>query len=310
MAVSNSRDYSVTGTNIIEGAFEYINVKDANESIDANLKAMGLASLERMIKLWEAEGIGLWTIDEMALFLSDEGYVYDIYSSSSYHHSTTWVKTELSADSAASDTTLEVDSDDGISDGDNIGIELDDGTLEWTTVNGTPASDVVPITTGLTSAAGVDNHVYAYTTLCPKPIEITEARAHLADDTETPLSIISRDEYMAFSDKTTTGTPTCVYFDSQRDRMNVNIWPACDDVQEYLKMSAKFSIMDMDSTSNNPDFPAHWYEALETNLAVRLAAKLGRPVTSEIAALAISSKAICKDFDRENVSTFFSVRKS
>ena len=53
MAVSSSRDYSVTGTNIINGAFEYIGLKDSNESMSAELAAMGLATMERMIKLWK-----------------------------------------------------------------------------------------------------------------------------------------------------------------------------------------------------------------------------------------------------------------
>ena len=73
-------------------------------------------------------------------------------------------------------------------------------------------------------------------------------------------------------------------------------------------MTVKLSIMDMDAAGNNPDFPQEWYEALETNLAVRLAEKLGRQTTQVLAALAITSKMTASQFDRENVSTFFSVR--
>ena len=308
MAVSSSRDYSVTGTNLINGAFEYIGMKDTNESMSAELAAQGLATLERMIKLWEAEGIGLWTIAEIALFQSDEGYTYNIYSSGT-NCSVTWVKTELSAASAASDTTLTVDSITGVTDGDYIGIELDDGTLEWTTVNGTPASSVITITTGITSAAAVDNHVYTYTTKCPRPIEVTEARIHHSDGTDTPLAIISREEYMTLTDKTSTGVANQIYFDSQLSYVTANIWPACDDVKDYIKMSVKLSIMDMDAVGNNPEFPQEWYEALETNLAVRLGQKNGRPLDPVLAAIAMSSKQIASDFDREMVSTFISTRR-
>ena len=306
MAVSSSRNYSVTGTNIINGAFEYIQVKDVEESMSANMVAMALSTLEQMIKTFQAEGLGLWTLDEAALFQSDEGYSYDIYTSGT-NCATTWVKTELSAASAATDTTLDVDSDDDMTDGDYIGIELDDGTLEWTTINGTPASDVVTITTGLTSAAGVDNHVYTYTTKCTRPIEITEARIHSADGTDIPLSIISREEYMAFSDKTTTGKANSMYCDSRIDRMTVNIWPACDDVKDYIRCTVKLPIMDMDSATNDPEFPQEWYEALVTNLAVRLAPKCGRVASQELISLAVLSKTSAENFDREQVSTFFKV---
>jgi len=229
-----------------------------------------------------------------------------VYSSGA-HCSNDWVKTELSAVSAASDTTLEVDSDEGMTDGDYIGIELDDGTLEWTTINGTPASDVVTITTGLTSAAGVDNHVYTYTTKCTRPIEITEMRLHNSDGTDTPLCLISRDEYMAFSDKTNTGKANSVYCDARLDRMTVNVWPACDDVKDFIKCTVKMPIMDVDSVSNNPEFPQEWFECLATNLAVRLAPKCGRSASQELIAIAVGSKAAAENFDREQVSTFFSV---
>jgi len=36
------------------------------------------------------------------------------------------------------------------------------GALSWTTVSGTPSSDVVTLTTALTGAAAVDNYVFTY----------------------------------------------------------------------------------------------------------------------------------------------------
>ena len=60
-------------------------------------------------------------------------------------------KTTLSAISAASDTTLEVVSDTGFSDGDFIGIELDSGKQHQTTINGSPVGNVITITAGIPS---------------------------------------------------------------------------------------------------------------------------------------------------------------
>ena len=306
MAVSSSRDYSVTGTNIINGAFEYIGIKDAEESMSANMTAMALSTLEMMVKTFQAEGLGLWTLDEVALFQSDEGYTYDIYSSGT-NCSNSWVKTEIATASAAADTTIVVDSITGMTTGDYVGIELDDGTLEWTTINGVPASATITLTTGITSAAGVDNHVYTYTTKCTRPIEMTEVRLHNADGTDTPLVLISRDEYMSLSDKTTTGKANSVYCDARLDRMTVNIWPACDDVKDYIKATVKMPIMDVDAVANNPEFPQEWYECLATNLAIRLAPKCGRTASQELVAIAVGSKMAAENFDREQVSTFIRV---
>ena len=48
----------------------------------------------------------------------------------------------------------------------------------------------------LSGAASVDNHVYSYTSKIQRPLEIIEVRRISVDDTDVPLEILSRDEYM------------------------------------------------------------------------------------------------------------------
>jgi ethanolamine utilization microcompartment shell protein EutS len=65
----------------------------------------------------------------------------------------------LSADASEGDTTITVSSATNISDDDNIGITLDDGTIQWTYVNGTPVGNVVTLGEILDGDASSGNNV-------------------------------------------------------------------------------------------------------------------------------------------------------
>jgi len=69
---------------------------------------------------------------------------------------TTAIKVAASKD----DLTIDVNSISGLADDDSIGITLDDGTLQWTTVNGTPAGDTVTLAEALPDDAAIGNVVY------------------------------------------------------------------------------------------------------------------------------------------------------
>lgn len=78
---------------------------------------------------------------------------------SEWHYVSDGNDTTLSVASAATDLTLDVVSDTGFSDGDFIGLLLDDGTQHQTTVNGAPAANVITITDAVPSAAAIGNYV-------------------------------------------------------------------------------------------------------------------------------------------------------
>ena len=125
MATSGSYNYSQTGAQIIIEALELIGVKGAADTVSAEDQATCLNTLNGMIKLLHAEGVGLWKNVQATLFPTYEGYSYDIGPSGG-HCSTGGYKTEIATEAASGDGTITVDSDDDITDGDYIGIELDD----------------------------------------------------------------------------------------------------------------------------------------------------------------------------------------
>jgi len=303
MATSGSYDYSLTGTEIITEALELIGVQGVGQTVSSEDQATALRTLNMMVKAWQAEGVGLWKTVQASLFPSYEGYSYDIGPSGD-HCSTGAYKTETSVAADSGDSSITVDSDDNITDGDYIGVELDDKSLQWTTVNGAPASDVVTLTDVLTDDVAVDNHVYNYTSKIQRPIEMIEARVISASNYDTPIDIVSRNQYMRLSTKTSTGTANQIYYDPLLTNGKIYVWPACKNVKEYIKFSCRILIEDFDTATDDPDFPQEWLLALTWNLAVLIAPKFGKVVDATLAVGAANMLQSAKDFDKDSTSIF------
>lgn len=109
-------------------------------------------------------------------------------------------------------------------------------------------------------------------------------------NTDVPLRQVSRAEYFNQADKTTDGIPTLFYYDPQILSGKLYIWPRVQTGLTNtltLHFTYRSTIEDFDAGANDADFPQEWYEALVTNLAVRLAPSYGSnslsPITLELA---------------------------
>lgn len=307
MATSGSYNFGATGTRIINKAMSLLGIAGVGFTISGEDQATALETLNMLVKSLQAEGIGLWKNTEAWLFPSEAGYSYSIGPSGT-HCSSDASKTELAAAAASGASTITVDSDDDMTNGDYIGVELDDGSVQWTTINGVPSANVVTLTATLTGAAAVDNHVYNYTAKLQRPVELVEARKVMPDGSENTLVIISRAEYMALATKTSTGSATQVYYDPILTNGKLYVWPASADVQEYIKFTCRIPIEDFDSATNDPDFPQEWLLALSWNLAVLLAPEFGKVLRPDFLARAEMLKQSAAGWDTENASVFFKAK--
>jgi hypothetical protein len=281
----------------------YCGKQDLAQTVPAEVLASSRTTLNQMLKFWQTKRIGLWLIDEIALFLEIDKQSYDIYSSGD-HATASFVKTEVSADASSGASTIDVDSITGISASDNIGVELDDGTLQWTTVNGAPAGSTITLTDVLTDDVNEDAHVYTYTTKAEKPLELLEARIHLDSDTEYRLNIESRDEYKRLSAKDSSGKAVQIYSDFRLDRLTVFLWPVAESVKDYILMSVRRRIDDADALSDNIALPPEWLLAVTLSLAYWISPKhgVGRKKRLEIKGMADEALASCAMFDQEDAS--------
>lgn len=308
MATSGSVDYIATRNDLIEAAYRKIGVASRGETLSAGLTADAAEALEMLVKSWQAQGIHLWTYGDATLFLV-AGQAQYALGSGGDHASESYVETTLDADEASGQTVLTVASISDLAASDNIGIELDDGTLQWTTISGAPIGTSVTIATALTGAASTGNTVYAYTTGINRPLRLQTVRSDVADN-EIPMTRMARDTYFNQPNKTTTGIPTQFYYDPQLTLGQIYLWPAPQSVDYVVHFSYERSIEDFDAASNNPYFPVEWTRALVWNLASELAPEHGLSLERQayIDAKAARTLVDVLDFDRERAPAQFEPR--
>ena len=304
MAVSASYDYTRTQIQLIKSAMRDIGELAKGETPDAEDYAVVSEALNLLIKSWQNQGIGLWLNQECTLYLQNDTVQYALGPSGD-----DWTadphKTELAAACTAGDLTITVDSYTGMADADYIGIELDSGSIQWTTID-TPAAVLITIDDALTGAASVDNHVYFYTDWAQRPIEILKDTIRRVDENahETPVKLISRAEYMAINDKTSEGPVNSVYYDRQLTNGQLYVWPEPSSVKEFLRMTIRRPISDVDALAHHIEVPPEFLRALEWNLAIEIAPKFGAEVTKIMAVLAVESLMDAKGLSREGASVF------
>jgi hypothetical protein len=128
------------------------------------------------------------------------------------------------------------------------------------------------------------------------PMEIMDMRI-TRNGTDLPMHRMGREEYFALPNKTTTGYPTCYYYDRQRNGGTLYVWPAPDATAGTLKFTYRRQIMDAGDGTDTLDIPTEWLECVTSNLAIRLAPRYEKQPSQVLAALAQSSYAALKSFD-------------
>jgi hypothetical protein len=168
--------------------------------------------------------------------------------------------------------------------------------------------DTTTVTHALT--AGVNSYTIAASAAvitAAKPIMVVDAFTRDGSDIDTPLSIIQRQEYNSFSQKSDSdSTPQYLYYDSgslSTALGTIYLYPPPDDGNTlYMDYTAYLSNLATLATTVTLE-PAY-YEALSYNLAVRLFrryhdAKVAIP--PDVVALAVSSKRIVEAMNSKRV---------
>ncbi len=281
MATSNSHDFNQTASSIITDSLELCGVIEAGETASADALEHGRRALNRMIKAWQGKGFHLWSKKEGVLFLVKGQNRYALGSGTTDHatEETTLIKTTLSANAAATATSITVASATGIASGYNIGIVQDDGTYHWTTVSGVPVGNTVTLSSGMASLATSGNRVFSYQTDLVRPLRVTGVRRRdESADQDIPIITFSRQGYMDTPNKTTQSLVTQAYYDPQLGQGLMYTWPTPPDIISTLRFTFLKPLQDMDAADNDPDFPQEWLDALAYNLAVRLCPGYGVPM--------------------------------
>jgi hypothetical protein len=273
MSTSGSIDFIQNRNQLITTAYALINVYQPDDTIPSVDMQYGSTLLNMMVKSWESQDIHLWTKTEATLFLELNQAQYTFPGANATN---SYVETTLSADEASGQTTLSVTSSSGMSVNDNIGIILDSGELQWTTISVIPNSTSVTVADALTDDASSGNNVYTYTTAIDRPLRILSCRRNSDDDQDTPMFNYAYEDYFNLPNKTSSGIPTTWTYNPQRSTGILYIWPTPSDLTDKVNFTYLRSIQDLDQAINDPDFPQEWLEVITYQLAVRLSHRYGK----------------------------------
>jgi len=272
MALSNSVNFTMTASELIENSFSKIGIKKMEQPLLAPELQDGLDNLNLMMKAWQAQGLHLWSMEEGVCFLDAGVTNYSLGPTGDHACAEDdFIGTDVSTDAIATATVLLVDDTTGMVALDNIGIELDDGTRQWTTIVSVDSATQVTITAALTGAATTGNSVFTYTTLIDRPMRILSFRRKTYGyDDEIEVKAWPRNKYFNQTNKTSQGTIVNAFYSPQLTDGKVYVWQTASNVNQLLRFTYEKPLDDIDLSTNNLEFPVEWLECISDNLAARL----------------------------------------
>lgn len=280
MSTSGTVTFSVTEEDVIRDALTEIGYLDPSETASVGDIVTARRKLNMIVKQWTgqldfAPGLKMWTRRRAYLFLQANQASYSLGPSGD-HATETYVQTTLSTAEATSSVSIGLTSFAGMSASDNIGIVLDDGSIHWTTISGTPGATTT-VATGLASAASSGNVVFAYTTKMRRPFSIeTAVRRDVSGNDSEVDSKLTLQEYEQIYSKTSEGTPSRLYFEAQRTNAKVYLDCAPEDCTEVLRVVYLSYIEDFSAQNDDAEFPAEWFKPLSLQLANDCSRPFGR----------------------------------
>lgn len=275
MTTSGTATFSRNRDQLIASALRKVSAFESGETPDAQSVQDASDALNALVKHWQASGINIWTTQEAILFPQLSQVRYTIGTTSTDRVAGDYVETTTTSAAVAGASTIILDSVTGIATAYNIGVQLDDGTFQWTTVNGAPSGSTVTLTAVLTDSVASGNVVLVYQSALVRPVKILDARRYnLISAIEVPLSEMDRIEYMDMPNKTSTGAVNSFFYD-RRGGTNttglIYLWPSPETVDEVIKMTVARPIEDFSAAGNDADLPQEWIRAIEWGLADELA---------------------------------------
>lgn len=307
MARSGSYNFGMDRDTIIKRAMHVANIMNLNQAARGDDQAFAVDLFQSMIKLWQAEGIQLWNRRQATLFPAYQDEQYSI-SNTGDHCTNSYVSTTISAAEASGQTVLSLTSTAGMTAADNIGIELDDNTRQWTTISSVDSSTQITVAAALTGAAASGNTVITYTNkISDRPLRILDMRTIDIANSNSTVSMenIGYAEYFNIPIKSTDGRPINFYYDKLLDAGILYLFPRPDNVNVLLNFTYHEAIEDVDSATDSMDFPVEWTLPLIYGLAAELMVAYGKfqelPI---IQGKAEQYKQIAREFDSDEEPLF------
>ena len=283
MATSGNYNSTFTRDTILEDAAEIGGILDPEGGeLSARQKVRLCRYLNNMIKSWQADGMQVWIRKLVGIFLQRNQGTYTFnweqsqYSSQIFNGR--YIQTNLVSGSG---TTINITSTQGMSvlsslSGTNtfIAIERTNGTYHYSNIVSIDSNTQLTISSGGTDYL-VGGYVYYYTDLAPRLSRIYAGYVRSPQGFDTPVRIITRDEYNLFGVKTTPGQSVQVFYDMGWPTASLRVYPTLNVNGYLLFLEGMFPFQVFTEPSDMPDFPEEWINAIVYGLAEEIAFRYG-----------------------------------
>jgi hypothetical protein len=238
----------------------------------------GLTAMNNVLKWWQTQGIHLWRIKRAVLPLTTGTKYYSLGpTGDKCGEEDSFYQTTLSAAEASGQTTLSVSSTTGMAASSQIGIELDDGTMQWTTISSVGSGEVT-VAAALTGNAASGNTVFHYVTQIQRPLSIyNQTYSATFSGSEIPVDIWSRSDYMEQPQKSDTGTVTGAHYQPLTTNGRVYVWQTASNVKSVLRFDYREPLKVYDAVADTLEVPEEYYLPLKWAIAAEVGPQYGLP---------------------------------
>jgi len=113
----------------------------------------------------------------------------------------------------------------------------------------------------------------------PKPLKVLQAwNRDTVSNVDIPMRILTKQEYNMLGNKSSSGDPIQIYYEPLLDHGVLHLFPtptSTDVTNAAIYIVYQRPFEDFDASTDNPDFPQEWYDAITYGLATRLAPEYG-----------------------------------
>lgn len=144
-----------------------------------------------------------------------------------------------------------------------------------------------------------------------KMMKVIQAYNHnTTTNVDIPMRIITRDEYNRLGNKTSAGNPIQLMHIPNRTDSTIKVYPVpgtTEQTYNQIIITYQKQYDDLDTSTDEPEFPSEWFDALKFGLAHRLAPEYGMEINDrrqlQQEALLLKQEALNNGL--ENGSFFF-----
>ena len=179
---------------------------------------------------------------------------------------------------------------------------------------------IIPLTSNQTTyTLGGSSSALMYDSLNPtvaitdKPLKVIQGFYRNIQTTpyiDTPVMVMSKQEYTTLGSKYSTGTANTIFYDPRKLNGILYVYLTPDinaQTNIQIHIIAQMPLDDLNTALDVPDFPNEWMNCLVWSLADQLSLEYGVPMNArqEITQRAVAYKGLLVDWDVEASSTFF-----